>query len=281
MRVVFAGLARNCAHALPSILNALEQLGSMVDDWGYVFLENNSVDRTFGLLQRFDRTHRRGFVRSLGDLEQDVPLRTQRLAMLRNRCITEIFADPHLATFDFLIVLDMDGVNEVIDRHRLVHLMDCRVPRWTGVFANQQNHYYDIWALRHRTWCPQDCWKQVRLRPSSMSRQEAITEFVDRRKIRLDPHSGFVPVESAFGGLGLYRLQALRDCRYVGVDDEGQEICEHVSFHAAMGQKGGRLYIDTGLLNGRGNRPHDRGMGLLTRWKRSLARSRARRQLVR
>lgn len=252
-------------------------MGTRCGDWGYVFLENNSVDSTLRQLQRFDLTHRRGVVQSFGDLDCEIPLRTQRLAWLRNLCIETIFTNPRLSSFEFLVLLDMDRVNEDIDFHRLLELMACRTPNWTGLFANQRNRYYDIWALRHPTWCPDDCWQRVRLRPSSMSFDEAVAAFVDRRKITLDPHCGFVPVQSAFGGLGLYRLKMLRDCRYVGVDDEGHEICEHVAFHADLLNKGGRLFIDAALLNGSGDASHDRGMGLLTRWKRSLAKRRAHR----
>ena len=277
-RVVFAGLARDCAHALPPILQAVEELGSRCEDWGYVFLENNSVDRTVRRLKRFDQTQGRGIVRFLGDVDAEIPLRTQRLAWLRNLYLEAIFDDPRFSTFDFLILLDMDGVNEEMDAQRLLHLMDIRTPRWSALFANQRNRYYDIWALRHRSWCPEDCWKQVRLRPPSMSFDDAEMEFVTKRQITLDPHCGFVPVESAFGGLGLYRLQQLRDCRYVGIDDEGYAICEHVAFHADLLNKGGRLYIDAALLNGTGDQPHDRGMDFLTRWKRSLAKKRKRRK---
>ncbi|MEM9106832.1 MAG: hypothetical protein AAGC96_14355, partial [Pseudomonadota bacterium] len=100
-RLVFAGLARNCAHALPSLLKAVEHLGSLCDDWGYVFLENNSVDRTARRLQRFDKAHGRGIVRCLGDLDREIPLRTQRLALLRNLCLETIFNDRRLASFEF------------------------------------------------------------------------------------------------------------------------------------------------------------------------------------
>jgi hypothetical protein len=275
-RVVFAGLARDCAHALVPILAAIEELGAAVDDWGYVFLENNSVDATPRLLQAFDRRHGRGIVQSMGDLDSAMPLRTERLARLRNRCLEEIFADARLSSFDFLIVLDMDRVNEIIDRPRLLHLMGCQVPQWTGIFANQQKRYYDIWALRHPTWSPDDCWKRVRLRPLSMSQEDAVAEFVQKRMIRLAPDSGFVQVASAFGGLGLYRLQALRSCRYRGVDEDGHEICEHVALHAALADRGARLYIDSALLNGSGDQGHNKGMSLFTRWKRSF-KNRARR----
>lgn len=277
-RVIFAGLARNCGHSLPALLRSLEELGSEVDDWGYVFFENDSVDRTAALLQAFDRKHNRGLVRSYPDLEATMPKRTERLALLRNTCIDEIFADERLSQFEFLIILDLDGVNESIDKKRLMELMDLDTPQWTAVFANQSEQYYDIWALRHPNWSPDDCWKRVRERPEGMSHEEAEEEFVNKRRIRLDPKEGFIRVQSAFGGLGLYRLQALQGCRYIGVDDAGNEICEHVSFHETLDAGGGELFIDPMLLNGRGNRRHDEHMGLITRWKRSINKRRARRR---
>mgnify|MGYP003327104484 CR=1 FL=1 len=36
-----------------------------------------------------------------------------------------------------------------------------------AVCANASPRYYDIWALRHRTWCPSDCWQDCQL-PSRM-----------------------------------------------------------------------------------------------------------------
>ena len=271
-RVIFGGLARDCAHALPRILRSLEALGAEVDDWAYVFLENNSVDRTAKVLETFDRKHARGIFRSYGDLDKQITKRTERLAMLRNACIEQIFASERLAGFNYLIILDLDGANEIIDRKRLLELMDLEKPDWTAIFANQSVHYYDIWALRHPIWCPDDCWQRVAQRPATMSEKEAIERFIEERRIRIDPNGGFLRVQSAFGGLGLYRLQALRDCRYVGVDKQGNEICEHVSFNKALIAQGGKLFIDPKLLNGPGNQFHHKQMNQFTKWHRSFNR---------
>ena len=263
-KVVFAGLARDCAHALPRILGIIEDFGNGLDDWGYVFLENNSVDKSFRKLQAFDRRHGRGIVRSYGDLQAEIPKRTARLAMLRNQCIEEIQSNDRLRDFDYLIVLDLDAVNERFDKSRILELFDTREPDWTAIFANQSERYYDIWALRHPTWSPDDCWKRVRERPEDMSHEDAVKEFVVNRRKSLDPSRGFVEVDSAFGGFGLYRIQDIRDCRYSGIADDGSEVCEHVAFHACLRKNGGRLFIDATLINGRGNHRHNAGMGLKT-----------------
>ncbi|MEM6462355.1 MAG: hypothetical protein AAF724_10600 [Pseudomonadota bacterium] len=275
-RVVFAGLARNCAHSLPAILRSLEDIGSGADDWGYVFLENNSFDGTARQLRSFHNRHHRGVMRSFGDLESKVPKRTERLAILRNKCLDEIFASETMSAFEYVVILDLDGVNERIDKDRLLYLMELDRPPWAAIFANQSESYYDLWALRHPTISPDDCLKRVRLRPAGMSEEEAVKAFVDTRKISLDPSEGLFEVDSAFGGLGLYDLQALPGCRYIGVDEEGHEICEHVSLHADLKERGGRLYIDPALINGTGTSRHDARLKLAARLKRSFHKRRAR-----
>ncbi len=265
--MAFAGLARDCAHALPGILDSVSLLGSVLQDWGYVFLENDSVDSTAKILAAFDKDHQRGIVRSHKGLDREFPVRTERLAWLRNKCLEETFRCSRLGDFDFLIILDLDAVNEHLDAKRLLHLFDMREPDWTGIFANQSERYYDIWALRHPTWSPDDCWKRVRERPDGMSREDAIREFLVKRRVRLEP-SGFLPVQSAFGGLGVYRLQALRGCSYRGLGPDGHEMCEHVAFHEDLTRNGHRLYIDRELINGSGNQRHSSGMGLITKARR-------------
>lgn len=269
-KVAFVGLARDCAHALPPILGAIEDFASDLADWGYVFFENNSVDRTVRLLEKFNAKHGRGLVRSYGDLQSQIRSRTERLALLRNRCIDEILGSERLRDFDFVVVIDLDAVNETIDKNRLLELMRMDDPDWAAVFANQSERYYDIWALRHPTWSPDDCWKRVRERPAGMTKEEAVAEFVQKRREKIDPDRGFIEVESAFGGLGLYRLSALDGCRYVGLAADGTETCEHVAFHNDMRENGGRLYVDAKLLNGRGSHRHNSGMSLKTRLLRKI-----------
>ena len=65
-------------------------------------------------------------------------------------------------------------------------------------------------------------------------------------------------MESAFGGLALYRREAFAGVRYVGLDASGAECCEHVGLHAQMRAAGHRLYIHPALINARRTRHADR-----------------------
>jgi len=58
--------------------------------------------------------------------------------------------------------------------------------------------------------------------------------------------SDWIEVDSAFGGLALYRASCLRGCFY---SSEGREVCEHVVLHRKIKDNGGKIFINPGLTN--------------------------------
>jgi hypothetical protein len=254
--VVFCGLARNCAHALPALLEVVSAAGRALGDWAYVLLESDSYDGTANVLQAFDDRNGRGIVRSYGRLRRRFSARNERLAYLRNEYLRLSEESGYFDRCSLCVVLDLDRVNENLDPARLVTLLQETPREWAGLFANQSERYYDVWALRHPEWSPDDCWARVKNRPASMSEKDAVREFVEARMIRVPPDSERIEVESAFGGLGIYDLDMLRGCRYRGVAEDGSPVCEHVPMHAQIRKKGGRLFIEPSLINGSGVQEH-------------------------
>jgi hypothetical protein len=57
-------------------------------------------------------------------------------------------------------------------------------------------------------------------------------------------------VDSAFGGLAIYRRHALKDVRYIGLNDDGSEVCEHVTLNKQIKEKGCKIYINPKMING-------------------------------
>ena len=257
--MVFCGLARNCAHTLPHLLSVVAEIGQAAGDWAYVFLESDSYDDTMAILESFHEAHPDGIVRSYGRLREQLPERTSRLARLRNEYLDLCAASGYLERFRNLVVLDLDAVNEDLRAEPLLERLIDPDPSWAALFANQSERYYDIWALRQADWSPDDCWERVRSRPSGMTEAEAVRRFVEARQIRIPSDADRIEVDSAFGGLGIYRTQWLRDTRYSGTRADGASICEHVPFHAKIRARGGRLFIDPGLVNGTGVQPHKAG----------------------
>jgi hypothetical protein len=59
-----------------------------------------------------------------------------------------------------------------------------------------------------------------------------------------------VAVYSCFGGLGVYRMEAVLGARYSGED------CEHVTFHRSMREQGfGRMFLNPHQITLHGCRP--------------------------
>jgi len=62
------------------------------------------------------------------------------------------------------------------------------------------------------------------------SRMEAMHTAIRNRQIIIPESSKPFEVESAFGGAGLYKKHVMLEGKYVGVDEVGDEVCEHVVF---------------------------------------------------
>ena len=255
--IIISGLVRDCARSLPRLLKSFVKLGRKLPAWRYIFIENGSVDGSREILNAFHARHGNGQLLALDGLEAEFPQRTHRLAHLRNMTHDLLFDRLGSTDGKYLLLLDMDGANSWVDTHRIARLVRHDDGSWAGIFANQSRNYYDLWSLRHPVYGPTDVWKEVRERPAGMTHEEAVDAFVKARRFSLPPDMGRIRVDSAFGGLGLYRLADITGCRYVGLDEEGEEICEHVDFHRDVRRRGGRLYIDTALINGSGVQPHD------------------------
>ena len=74
-----------------------------------------------------------------------------------------------------------------------------------------------------------------------MSRRIGAVYTAQKRIPATDPP---IPVESAFGGMALYRVSAIGTCRHSAPGDD----CEHVAFHQCLRDHDGRLFIHPGVV---------------------------------
>lgn len=256
-RAFIAGTARNCAKSLPRTLARLTRFQSSFEQCKFVIITNDSNDDTEIVLRTWAATVPNALVLNLDGLAAKARARTHRLALARNAYLSILKNDHREGKgHDLLLVADMDGPNStLIDDPQFVMAVENAPPDWAALLANQRGPYYDIWALRHPTWCPNDCWEAVRASSRKLfgrraARKEAKKKYVMSRQILLDPSAPPIRVESAFGGFGIYRTEYLMDLCYVGLTSRGTEVCEHVYFNQMIGRKGGSLYIIPSLLNG-------------------------------
>jgi hypothetical protein len=245
MKAVFTGVARDCAAYLPGVLHNLARFAASYRATSFLFVISDSKDDTRTILERWLADGRSGRVIDLGPLEDRLTKRTERIAFARNTGLDEIARGAD-AGHDHLVVADLDDVlARPVDAGAFAHAaawLDAD-PTRAGVMANATPRYYDVWALRHERWCPDDCWHPIWGRPSGESFEAAKFREVFMRQIEIPPSLPPIAVRSAFGGLGIYRLSAALTARYHGIDAKGRETSEHVAFNTAIDRTGGRLHI--------------------------------------
>lgn len=246
--ILIAGLARNSAgtitHSVAQLRDALKPFKSL--QW--LVIESDSGDDTLGALENLQALVPGFRFISHGRLRDKLRLRTERIAYCRNSYLDEMEKNPAYAHIDYLVVADLDGANDLISRDAV---RSCWArDDWDVCTANQRGAYYDIWALRHDLWCPNDCWEQQKfLEENGVEPEQARYVAVYSKMIAIPENAEWIEVKSAFGGFALYRRKALAGASYTGLDDTGREICEHVTLHRDLVRKGCRLFINPRLIN--------------------------------
>jgi len=246
--VLVVGVARNCEDSLVRTFEKLGRSLSAAKKLSFFIVESDSSDATRNVLEKLSVDHANFKFTSLGNLSESFPKRTERIAICRNTYLDELDSNPDYRDADFVIVADWDGVNDLLSQQAVAScwLRD----DWDVCAANQAGPYYDIWALRHSLWSPNDCWEQQRfLAAAGLTGRRATRLAVHSRMLAIPSDSDWIEVQSAFGGLAIYRKEALEAGRYVGLSEYDTEVCEHVSLNAAILSKGGKLFINPALIN--------------------------------
>lgn len=246
---VFVGCVRNAAPHLPQVLENLERWSLLFEKSAFVFVENDSTDGSKDVLKRWIRKRKNGHLLNLDGLADRNLIRTSRIAEARNTYLDYV-RNSKYADFQHLVILDFDDVNAVSISERdlaaAIRFLD-QDADIAAVFANSSPIYYDVWALRHAEWSPDDCWAAVRA-STDLSAHHVLERHVYSRQRFIPSDSKPVEVDSAFGGLGIYRMVCALTGRYDGASGEGSALCEHVPFNLAVGRQG-KLYIFPGLRN--------------------------------
>lgn len=224
-------LARNVSQGLAELARRLENMGERFSDYRIIVVENDSNDGTDESLVEWARLNPRVRVdsRQLGLPSWPrvpLPARARQLADLRNRYL-DLLPDLDLE-IDYVLVMDGDLSRGVSPRGLASSFgyEDWDVMTSNGLAGidadgGGQPMYFDAWAYRETT-------------------SRAPDDFSAINALSFQPGMPPIPVHSAFGGLAIYRVEAmLNGARYAGGD------CEHVMFHAALRARGyRRIYLN-------------------------------------
>lgn len=235
-----------CRNAMPYLTNTLrlvDELAGLWRDCSFYIYENDSTDETAKVLDHFA-------IRQWVTVEHDTlggedsrgfePERTVRLAKCRTKC--QEWVRRNAADAGYVMVLDTDphggfSVDGVLNSlgwfcemlGESFHRREPGAMASHSLFMRDEGNgkgpfgiaAYDSWASRLNWWEDSRAhnWFHALMPP-----------------VGSDP----IPMNSAFGGLCLYRREAYLAGVYEGGD------CEHVFHHKAMQQAGYQLFLNPG-----------------------------------
>jgi hypothetical protein len=240
-RLCFTGVARDVGKHLKGLYERIETLRPYFQDIEYFIYENDSTDQTYPtLVELHDLNGKFHFLSE--QLHAEKPIlegsrndkRLTKMAHLRDRYLRWLDDNQR---FDYIVVLDWDlrigfsttAFVQSFQKQNWEILFGYGIDYKLYKFGLHRSHYYDALAF--------ESYKGEFVK---MWGRDMTNKTVTKRP-HLKPTSPWMPVRSAFGGLGIYRADLLRGKTYLHEPVE----CEHIMLHR---QIEGRKFINPSLV---------------------------------
>ncbi len=245
--IAIIGAARDVGEFLEELIKTFQKSFAGFKKIHYFIVENNSKDNTKEVLQALEKNFDNFHPFFLDDNLHKIHYKTERISEARNYALNQI--KNFFPEINYIAVADLDAVNLGLTRKSIESCW--HHSNWSAMFANQPDGYYDIYALRHAIWCPRNFLEDYEILKKQFGKKIAIELSLKSKRLKIKADSSLVRVDSAFGGLGIYKAGDILSEKYIGLDDMNNPICEHLSVNLGILQKGGTLYINPGMTNAR------------------------------
>lgn len=257
LKVAICGCTKNSADYIKNEINSILNLSQLFLSLDIVIYENDSTDNTVKILKSMEKDNTISLISESG-IQTRLQRRTMIIAHGRNKLVEFVNSTD---AYDYMIMIDLDNVMAEFDKQGLIDAFSYDLDTWDVLTGNCHGKYYDIWALRlnknkwsddhEKIWnscIDYDCWDMINHR-----RQQGFNVRIRH----IQPFQKHIPrelsllqVDSSFGGIGIYKVSKIKNCRYYGFTRycsckkynifPGRciwETCEHVSFHKDMIEK--------------------------------------------
>ena len=253
--IVVCGIIRNAEKGLQRNIPVICQFLSLFKDYRVFIYENDSKDQTKLFLQEWHQTDPQRIHISVNDyntpkcIPSESPKgvnpffsrkRIEKMTLLRNKYMEYI--DKQGWKADYLMVVDMDVAHLFLDGILSSFLTE---RKWDAVTAfgystspQLRRRYHDGYALT--------LWDDKGL---PQTEEAIIKSSYALGNMKSDDE--WVRIASGFGGLTIYRFEAIKGLRYQVIDNADPRVevkCEHFSIYDQMIQHGyDRIYINPAM----------------------------------
>lgn len=256
--IIVCGIVKNAEIGLKKNIPVINRICRLSKDYRIIIYENDSTDSTKKLLSDWAEIDRKRIHVLLDETNHNhagtIPKRNnskvnpffsrqriEKMAQLRNKYMQYI--DQQAWTSDYVIVVDLDVASLFEDA--ILTSFSSKI-EWDAVTSfgystspKFQRRYHDTYAL-------------TELGDENMPQTEYKIKVLADKYGKLTPKDDWVRVYSAYGGLAIYKFDAIKGLKYLvyGNDDEQVEVkCEHFSIYSQMYDRGfTKIYINPAMI---------------------------------
>lgn len=253
--IIICSIVRNAEKGLKKNIPIIDALCKHFKDYRIVVYENNSVDLTKRILIKWQETNPDKIHVSINDTDSSPTIptassvhtnpffswkRIEKMSCLRNNYMEYVEQKGWKA--DYLMVVDLDvaslNLQGILSSFQTKDEWDVVTAFGYSTSPKLKRRYHDTYALT--MWGDED----------NPQTEQKIIRFADSLG-NLKPTDKWVRVFSAFGGLAIYKHEAIKGLRYQTLLNEDKRIevkCEHFSIYKQMVEKGfNRFYINPAM----------------------------------
>jgi glycosyltransferase involved in cell wall biosynthesis len=198
------GAVKDCAQYLERVLQNMEQIGSIFDDYVIILCYDDSTDNTLQILT--DYVEKNSRFRLLINTTPIAGCRTHKIANARNHCLKHI--KEYFTDYQYFIMMDCDDVSALPVN---IDVLKNNLKRndWDGLSFNSSRPYYDLWALsmKHLVY---SVWH------FNQPNAHQIYKDAIHHLFRNCPSGELISVYSAFNGFAIYRTHKFINSCYNG-----------------------------------------------------------------
>ena len=251
--VIFATTVKNAEGYISNFIKIVSDLSRIYKDYYIIIVEADSQDNTVDEIKKITKNYK---CKLLCLNTKKIKFRTSRLSIARNKILEVIKKDKKLNKFDELILLDSDYVNRLITPNKIFDTISKAPKDWVGIFPNQKIFYYDLWGLRIKKYYNFDCFNELKKYAKKISPSYAYYKVIFKNFFLINSFKKrFIEVDSAWGGMGIYKLKYAIKSKYNSNRGRNNEI---VFFNKTISKNKKKLYIDRKLINSYGFNDHIR-----------------------
>lgn len=198
------GAVKDCAQYLERVLQNMEEIGSIFDDYVIILCYDDSTDNTLQILT--DYVDKNSRFRLLINTTPITGCRTHKIANARNHCLKHI--KEYFTDYQYFIMMDCD---DVCASPVNINVLKNNLKRsdWDGLSFNTTRPYYDLWALsmKHLVY---SVWH------FNQPNAHQIYKDSIQHLIKNCPPGELISVYSAFNGFSIYRTHKFINSFYDG-----------------------------------------------------------------